>query len=139
MARAPTVARPRLLQAVIDAFQQADVRWKIIFTLLLLVVFRFVANLPLPGIDRDALSDIFEGNAVLGFLNIFSGGALRNMSVAALGVYPYVTSSIIMQLLVPIVPQLQALIFLGGKVRGKIEAAGGTVEEVTRGASAHGR
>ena len=121
MARAPTVARPRLLQAVIDAFQQADVRQKIIFTLLLLVVFRFVANLPLPGVDRNALSDIFEGNAVLGFLNIFSGGALRNMSVAALGVYPYVTSSIIMQLLVPIVPQLQALTKEGEQGRRQIQ------------------
>jgi preprotein translocase subunit SecY len=121
MARAPTVARPRLLQAVIDAFQQADVRQKIVFTLALLVVFRFVANLPLPGIDRAALSDIFEGNAVLGFLNIFSGGALRNMSVAALGVYPYVTSSIVMQLLVPIVPQLQALTKEGEQGRRQIQ------------------
>ena len=121
MARAPTVARPRLLQAVIDAFQQADVRRKIVFTLSLLVVFRFVANLPLPGVDTAALADIFEGNAILGFLNIFSGGALRMMSVAALGVYPYVTSSIIMQLLVPIVPQLQALTKEGEQGRRQIQ------------------
>ncbi|MGQ9572653.1 MAG: preprotein translocase subunit SecY [Dehalococcoidia bacterium] len=121
MARAPTVARPRLLQAVIDAFQQADVRRKIVFTLALLVVFRFVANLPVPGVDTDSLSDIFRESAILGFLNIFSGGALRNMSIAALGVYPYVTASIVMQLLVPIVPQLQALSKEGEQGRRQIQ------------------
>ena len=121
MARAPTVARPRLLQAVIDAFQQAEVRRKIVFTLTMLVVFRFVANLPVPGIDTGSLSDIFRNNAILGFLNIFSGGALRNMSIAALGVYPYITSSIIMQLLVPIVPQLQALTKEGEQGRRQIQ------------------
>jgi preprotein translocase subunit SecY len=121
VARAPTVARPRLLQAVIDAFQQAEVRRKIVFTLALLVVFRFTANLPVPGVETAALADIFKNNAVLGFLNIFSGGALKNMSVAALGVYPYVTASIIMQLLVPIVPQLQALTKEGEQGRRQIQ------------------
>jgi len=121
MMRAPTVARPRLLQAVIDAFQQADVRRKIVFTLLILVIFRFVANLPVPGVDTTALADIFKNNAVLGFLNIFSGGALRNMSVAALGVYPYVTASIVMQLLVPMVPRLQALTKEGEQGRRQIQ------------------
>ncbi|MGD0205189.1 MAG: preprotein translocase subunit SecY [Dehalococcoidia bacterium] len=121
MTRAPTVARPRLLQAVIDAFQQADVRRKIVFTLALLVIFRFVANLPLPGVDTSALAGIFKNNAVLGFLNIFSGGTLKNMSVAALGVYPYVTASIVMQLLVPIVPQLQALTKEGEQGRRQIQ------------------
>jgi preprotein translocase subunit SecY len=119
--RAPTVARPRLLQAVIDAFQQTEVRRKIVFTLALLVLFRLTANLPVPGIETGALADIFKNNAVLGFLNIFSGGALRNMSIAALGVYPYVTSSIVMQLLVPIVPQLQALTKEGEQGRRQIQ------------------
>ncbi len=113
--------RPRLLQAVIDAFAQPDVRQKILFTLALLVVFRFVANVPVPGIDTGQLSQIFESNAVLGFLNIFSGGALRRMSIAALGVYPYVTASIVMQLMVPIVPQLQALTKEGEQGRRQIQ------------------
>jgi preprotein translocase subunit SecY len=121
MMRAPTVARPRLLQAVIDAFQQADVRRKIVFTLTMLVIFRFVANLPVPGVDSSSLADIFKNNAVLGFLNIFSGGALRNMSVAALGVYPYVTASIVIQLLVPMVPRLQALTKEGEQGRRQIQ------------------
>jgi len=104
-----------------DAFRQADVRQKILFTLALLVIFRFTANLPVPGIDTNQLRDIFKSNAVLGFLNIFSGNALKNMSVAAMGVYPYVTASIIMQLLVPIVPSLQALTKEGEQGRRQIQ------------------
>ena len=119
--RAAAAARPRLLQAVIDAFKQPDVRQKILFTLGLLVLFRFTANLPVPGIDTAQLREIFKSNAVLGFLNIFSGNALKNMSVAAMGVYPYVTASIIMQLLVPIVPSLQALTKEGEQGRRQIQ------------------
>jgi preprotein translocase subunit SecY len=119
--RAAAAARPRLLQAVIDAFRQPDVRQKILFTLALLVVFRFTANLPVPGIDTDQLKEIFKNSPVLGFLNIFSGNALRNMSVAAMGVYPYVTASIVMQLMVPIVPSLQALTKEGEQGRRQIQ------------------
>lgn len=118
--RAAAAARPRLLQAVIDAFRQPDVRQKILFTLALLVLFRFTANLPVPGIDTAQLKTIFKSNAVLGFLNIFSGNALKNMSIAAMGVYPYVTASIIMQLLVPIVPSLQAMTKEGEQGRRQI-------------------
>jgi preprotein translocase subunit SecY len=119
--RAAAAARPRLLQAAIDAFRQPDVRQKILFTLALLVVFRFTANLPVPGVNTDQLRTIFQSNAVLGFLNIFSGNALKNMSVAAMGVYPYVTASIVMQLLVPIVPSLQALTKEGEQGRRQIQ------------------
>jgi preprotein translocase subunit SecY len=102
-------SRPRLLQAMVDAFRQPDVRNKLIFTFAMLIVFRFVAHVPLPNIDRDALEAAFEGNSILDFLSIFSGGALQNLSVAALGVYPYITASIIMQILQPLVPSLKAL------------------------------
>ena len=101
--------RPRLLQAAIDAFHIPDLRAKILFTLALLAVFRFTAQVPLPGINSDLLDDLFERNQLLGFLNLFSGGALGNMSVAALGVFPYITSSIVMQLLVPVIPRLQRI------------------------------
>ena len=101
--------RPQLLQAGLQAITQPDIREKLIFTFALLVVFRFVSNLPVPGVNPLALDRIFRDSAVLGFLNIFSGGALQNMSVAAMGVYPYITSSIVMQLMIPIVPALQAL------------------------------
>jgi preprotein translocase subunit SecY len=102
-------AMPRLFQAMVDAFRLPDLRWKLLFTLAMLVVFRFVAHVPVPGVDREALSALFERNSLLGMLDLFSGGAMRNLSIAAMGVYPYITASIIMQLLVPIIPQLQNL------------------------------
>ncbi len=114
-------ARPRLLQAAVDAFRQPDVRQKILFTLAMLLVFRFVAHVPVPGVNSDRLQDVFDNNAILGFLNIFSGGALENLSVAALGVYPYITASIVMQLAVPLMPRLQALSREGESGRQKIQ------------------
>ena len=101
--------RPQLLQAGVQAFTQPDIRDKLLFTFAMIIIFRFVSNVPVPGVNTQALDSIFENSTVLGFLNIFSGGALANMSIAAMGVYPYITSSIIMQLMIPIVPTLQAL------------------------------
>ncbi len=120
-ARGQQPARTRLLQAGIDAFQQPDIRRKLLFTLALLVVFRFIAHVPIPGVDRTLLKQAFDNNAILGFLNLFSGGALRNLSVAALGVYPYITAQIVIQLLVPIVPSLQALSKEGEQGRNKMQ------------------
>lgn len=119
--RAQQGQRPRLLQALVDAFQQPDLRRKLLFTFAMLVIFRFVAHVPIPGVNKALLSDAFDNNAILGFLNLFSGGALRNLSVAALGVYPYITASIIMQVMVPIVPTLQALSREGEQGRNKIQ------------------
>ena len=113
--------RPRLLQAGIDAFAQADIRRKILFTVAMLLIFRFVAHVPVPGVDSERLRETFENNAILGFLNIFSGGALQNLSVAALGVYPYITASIIMQLAVPLIPRLQGLSREGESGRQRIQ------------------
>ncbi|MBI4233476.1 MAG: preprotein translocase subunit SecY [Chloroflexi bacterium] len=101
--------KPRLLQAVLDAFRIPDLRARLLFTLAMLVFFRFMAHVPVPGVDRDALTNLFRENQLLGMLDLFSGGAMRNLSVAAMGVYPYITSSIVFQLLVPVVPQLKAL------------------------------
>ncbi|MBH51702.1 MAG: preprotein translocase subunit SecY [Chloroflexi bacterium] len=117
-----TSSRPYLLQAAFDAFRVPDLRTRILFTLGLLVVYRFVAHVPVPGVDRAALSALFTGEfgQLLGFLDMFSGGALRNLSVAAMGVYPYITSSIIMQLMVPVIPQLKALSKEGEYGRQKI-------------------
>lgn len=102
-------ARPRLLQAVVDAFRIPDLRRRILITLGILVAFRFVAHVPLPGVNADALRQLFQQNALLGMLDLFSGGALRNFSIVAMGVYPYITASIIMTLLVPVIPRLQAM------------------------------
>jgi len=103
-----------------DAFSLPDLRRRILFTLGILVVFRFVAHVPLPGVDLSALQELFDRNAMLGMLDMFSGGAMRRLSVAAMGVYPYITASIIMQLLVPVIPRLQALSREGETGRNKI-------------------
>jgi preprotein translocase subunit SecY len=112
--------RPQLLQAAISALGQPDIRDKLLFTFAMLVVFRFVSNVPVPGIIPQQLDQLFEQSTVLGFMNIFSGGALQNMSIAAMGVYPYITSSIVMQLMVPLVPTLQALTKEGEQGRKQI-------------------
>ena len=116
----PRSSRPRLLQAMIDAFSLPDLRQRILITLGILVIFRFVAHVPLPGVDLDALGELFDRNQLLGMLDLFSGGAMRRLSVAAMGVYPYITSSIIMQLMVPIIPRLQALAQEGETGRHKV-------------------
>ena len=118
-AAAPT--RPRLLQALVDAWRQPDVRRKILFTLGLLVVFRFVAHVPIPGVRPTQLDNALDNNPVLGFLNLFSGGGLENLSLVALGVYPYITASIVMQLMTPMVPRLQNLAREGEQGRNRIQ------------------
>jgi len=105
---------------MIDAFRLPDLRRRILFTLGMLVVFRFVAHVPLPGVNIEALQGLFERNALLGMLDMFSGGAMRNFSVAAMGVYPYITSSIIMTLMVPVIPRLQAISQEGEAGRNRI-------------------
>jgi preprotein translocase subunit SecY len=117
--------RPRLLQAMVDSWAQQDVRAKLLFVFAMLIIFRFVAHIPIPGVDPALLDRAFESNsstgAFLGTLNIFSGGALRQLSVAALGVYPYITASIIMQILTPMIPSLQALSREGESGRNRIQ------------------
>jgi len=105
---------------MIDAFSLPDLRRRILITLGILVAFRFVAHVPLPGVDLDALDQLFARNQLLGMLDLFSGGAMRRLSVAAMGVYPYITASIIMQLMVPVIPRLQALSQEGESGRHKI-------------------
>ncbi len=118
-------SRPRLLQAMIDSWNQEDVRAKLLFVFAMLVVFRFVAHIPIPGVNPALLDEAFESDsstaAFLGTLNIFSGGALRQLSVAALGVYPYITASIIMNIMTPMVPRLQAISREGEAGRNRIQ------------------
>jgi preprotein translocase subunit SecY len=98
-----------MLQAVFSAFKIPDLRKKIIFTVLMLLVFRVVAHIPVPGVDLVALQQLLQQNQLLGMLNLFSGSALRQFSIAAMGVYPYITATIIFQLLIPIIPRLEEL------------------------------
>ncbi len=86
-----------------------DLRWKIVAVLLLLLATRVLVNIPIPGINVSGLQTFFESNQFVNLLNIFSGGGLSNFSIAMLGVGPYITASIIMQLLTMIVPSLKEL------------------------------
>lgn len=90
-------------------FSDKTLRNRILFVAGALVIFRLLATIPIPGIDAAKLSTLFSGNQFLGFLNIFSGGGMSNLSIMMLGVGPYITSSIIMQLLTMMVPKLKAM------------------------------
>lgn len=94
-----------------DAFRLPDLKRRILFTLGVLFIFRLGAHIPTPGVDTAAMAQLFGGNnsGVLDFLNLFSGGALKNFSIFSLGVAPYINSSIVMQLLVVIFPYLEKL------------------------------
>jgi preprotein translocase subunit SecY len=109
-----------LLNAAIDAFKIPDLRRKLLFTLGMLVAFRFIAHIPVPGADVAALERVFQTNQLAGFFDLFSGGALSSLSVAALGVYPYITAQIIMQIMQPAIPKLQEIAREGESGRQKI-------------------
>jgi preprotein translocase subunit SecY len=113
-------SKPRLYQALLDAFSLPDLRRRLLFTIGMLVVFRFIAHVPMPGVDITALQQLFQRNQLLGMLDLFSGGAMRNFSVAAMGVYPYITASIVMQLLVPVIPALRNLSQEGEAGRSRV-------------------
>ena len=109
-----------MFESLLNAFRAPDIRRRIIYVLGLLIAFRFLAAVPVPGIDRAALDNFLEGNALFGLLNLFSGGGLSNFSVVALGMNPYINASIIMQLMQGVVPSLQALSREGEYGRNKI-------------------
>src|SRR4030043_1576704 len=98
--------RPRLVQAMMDIWALPDLRRRILFTIGILVVFRFITHVPLPGVDISKLQEYFGASPLFGMLDLFTGGAMQNFSVAALGVYPYIPASIVIQLLVPVFPRL---------------------------------
>jgi preprotein translocase subunit SecY len=101
-----------VLGTFVNAFRIADLRKKIAFTAAMMAVYRFGAYIPAPGINVDAVKGIqsqFGGSNVLGFLNLFSGGSLSRFAIFALGIMPYITASIILQLLQVVVPSLEKL------------------------------
>lgn len=103
-----------------DAFRLPDLKRRILFVIAALFVYRLGAHIPTPGIDSEAMSRLFAQGGVLGFLDLFAGGALRRFSVFALGVAPYINSSIVMQLLVVIFPTLEKMQKEGEEGRKKI-------------------
>lgn len=92
-----------------NIFAVKELRDKIFFIFFVLIVFRLAANIPLPGVSVERLQELFESNQLLGMLNMFSGGGLSNISIVLLGVGPYITSSIIMQLMTMIVPKFEQM------------------------------
>ncbi|MDX2162451.1 MAG: preprotein translocase subunit SecY [bacterium] len=99
-----------MIEALRNAFRLPDLRNKILFTGLVLVVYQFAAHVPVVGVDRGALQALLtQGSGIVGVLNLLSGGALQNFSVIANGVYPYITASIILQVLIPVIPRLEQL------------------------------
>lgn len=110
----------QMLQAVRNAFKLPDLRRKLLTTFLILVVYRLAAHVPVTGVNAEGLRQLFQTNQLLGLLDMFSGGAMSNFSIMAMGVYPYITASIIMQLLIPIVPRLEAIQKEGEAGRNRI-------------------
>ena len=109
-----------MIQAVRNAFVLPDLRKKILFTFLILAIYRLAAHVPVPGVNAAALKGVFDTNQLLGLLDLLSGGAMSEFSVIAMGVYPYITASIILQLLTPIIPALERLQKEGEQGRNKL-------------------
>src|SRR5271170_3997625 len=112
----------RFFEAFGNMFRIPDLRKRILFTLAILGVYRLGAFLPTPGINTDVLTQLFNANqnSVLGIINLFSGGNFRRMTIFALGIMPYITSSIILQLMVVVWPYLERLQKEGELGRRKI-------------------
>ncbi|MCS7088056.1 MAG: preprotein translocase subunit SecY [Thermoflexales bacterium] len=118
-----------MLQAIRSAITLPEIRNRILFTLFILVIYRLVSHVPVPGVDPEVLRQIRQAveagqagglGSLVGLLNLLSGGAVFNFSVLAMGVYPYVTASIILQLLIPVIPRLEELAKEGEQGRRKI-------------------
>jgi len=103
-----------MIEALRNALKLPDLRRRLLYTLLILVIFRLASNIPVPGVDRTALQQLLSGGSATGqllsLLDMLSGGALANFSVLAAGVSPYVTASLVLQLLVPIFPSLEQML-----------------------------
>src|SRR5947209_14405712 len=112
----------KFFEAVANVFRIPDLRKRVLFTLGLLAVYRFGAHIPTPGIDANRLEAYFQQNqgSFLGFIDLFSGGTFRRLTIFALGIMPYITASIILQLLTVVVPTLEKLQKEGELGRRKI-------------------
>src|SRR5271170_2801765 len=112
----------KFFEAVANIFRIPDLRKRILFTLAMLAIYRLGGHIPTPGIDGNKLQDYFQQNSggIFGFIDLFSGGMLRRLTIFALGIMPYITASIILQLLTVVVPTLEKLQKEGELGRRKI-------------------
>src|SRR5947209_18585466 len=109
-----------LLEALYNALRLPELRNKLLFTGALLIAFRLFANISIPGASQTALNQLFNSQALLGLLDLFSGGGLSTFSVVGMGVNPYINASIIMQLMTGVIPSLTSLSREGEYGRNKI-------------------
>jgi preprotein translocase subunit SecY len=109
-----------VFESLLNAFRAPDIRRRILYVLGILIVFRFLAHVPVPGVDPEQLKQFFQNNALFGVLDLLSGGGLSSFSVVALGVNPYINASIIMQLMTGVIPTLSQLSREGEYGRNKI-------------------
>ena len=100
-----------MFDKVLTIFRVKEIRNKLLIVGLVLVCFRVLANIPVPGVNAEALRNFLSGNELLGLLNVFSGGSLDTLSIVMLGLGPYITATIIMQLLTMIFPKLKQLYY----------------------------
>jgi preprotein translocase subunit SecY len=109
-----------VIESLLNALRAPDIRRRILFVAGIIVIFRLLAHVPIPGVDRGALASLASNNALFGLLDLFSGGGLATFSVVALGMNPYINASIIMQLMTGVIPSLQLLQREGEYGRQKI-------------------
>ncbi|TMF39805.1 MAG: preprotein translocase subunit SecY [Chloroflexi bacterium] len=109
-----------MFDSLLNAFRAPDIRRRLLYVLGILIVFRFLAHVPVPGVNQEQLHQYLQNNALFGVLDLLSGGGLSSFSVVALGVNPYINASIIMQLMTGVIPSLQALQREGEYGRNKI-------------------
>ncbi len=98
-----------MLSKLLQIWKIRDLRRDILFVLAMLAIFRLAAHIPIPGVNVAALRQLFQSNEMLGLLNIFSGGSMQNFSIVMMGVAPYITASIVFQLLAMIIPKLEEM------------------------------
>jgi preprotein translocase subunit SecY len=109
-----------VFDSLLNAFRAPDIRRRLLYVAGILIVFRFLAHVPVPGVDQAQLTEFLKGNAIFGVLDLLSGGGLSSFSIVALGVNPYINASIIMQLMSGVIPSLQSLQREGEYGRNKI-------------------
>jgi preprotein translocase subunit SecY len=109
-----------MIESLLNAFRAPDIRRRILFVAGILIIFRFLSHVPVPGANAQSLQALFNGNQLLGLLDLFSGGGLSRFSIVGLGVNPYINASIIIQLMTGVIPRLQQLSREGEYGRNKI-------------------
>jgi preprotein translocase subunit SecY len=109
-----------VFESLLNALRAPDIRRRLLYVAGILIIFRLLAHVPVPGVDRGALANFFNGNALINLLDLFSGGGLSSFAIVGLGMNPYINASIIMQLMTSVIPTLQNLSREGEYGRNKI-------------------